>query len=72
MGFEPIKDAEDIEAGLLMPAPDPALTLAKQRETLVSADITQRPKIQPYALHSHSWRFALESSILATGSGSFY
>jgi len=46
LGFEPIEDEDDAEAGLLLLSRNPAATRAKQTESWTNVDVSQRPTIE--------------------------
>ena len=49
LGFEPIQSEDDAKAGLLLLSRDLAATLAKQKESWASVDVSRRPAIQRVA-----------------------
>jgi len=46
LGFEPIENEDDAEAGLLLLSRDPAATRAKQKASGASADVSKRPTVE--------------------------
>jgi membrane protein YdbS with pleckstrin-like domain len=46
LGFEPIEDEDDAEAGLLLLSRNPAATRARQTESWTNVDVSQRPTIE--------------------------
>jgi membrane protein YdbS with pleckstrin-like domain len=46
LGFEPIEDEDDTEAGLLLLSRNPAATRAKRRESWTHVDVSRRPIIE--------------------------
>jgi membrane protein YdbS with pleckstrin-like domain len=46
LGFEPIEDEDDAQAGMLLLSRDRVSTRSKQMESLASADVSRRPRVQ--------------------------